>query len=671
MQTLSRTLKEAIRGTYQVPLAKLEIYNQDGSLAATVTDVESCSINVAGSRKVLRTFSATLNNEDGQYTPDPDQYERNILWYNKTVKIFYGFQTTAGEEYLPQGEFTLDVIHPKASPDGSSLDISGQDQISKLIEDKFTDTYKVTDSAATESANHALATAGSVATASSNVAAGDEIQQQGRIHYVDTFAVINGNKLKAENENTEESSDTVRIIDGSTANGWRQNYTPKSGESVTEVESEIFIDLQSQEDLQEITLLLETDTVLTDFVYYSADNVSWTSTTLTTFDPAGLVRFIRFKVRRTTALLDGSWTLAVFEVQCKTAKNFTPALAIDGDVYGSHWRPKVVSLDPDPNLTIDFGAVKAINAIYLYWSDQSFDFWNRVKYFLESSSDAVTWTRITDINGLDETKDLFGDVEHVFTEVSCRYIRINIKDRDGICKLRHVKTVKVTAIQTVDKVIKDVLATVSGLDATKVKIPITRRWIKKKMAEIGEEKELFCRTAAGSIGWEDPYMDENGYYVTGPRDINPVDLAWAFDVETDNIFSFSPRFSNDIFNVIVVVQKTSGSKGLVGKAEDDNPLSPTFTGKIGRRVRKYEGESYDTQDKVDQYARQKLFERTRFKHQTSIPVTGHPGIQPDDVVTVNVPEAKVESLHYLVTGYVTTFDAAAAQFDTRINISQL
>jgi hypothetical protein len=74
---------------------------------------------------------------------------------------------------------------------------------------------------------------------------------------------------------------------------------------------------------------------------------------------------------------------------------------------------------------------------------------------------------------------------------------------------------------------------------------------------------------------------------------------------------------------------------------------------------------------VDKIADQRLFERTRYKHQTELPVTGHPGLQHDDVVQVNVPEAKVENVLYIVTGFVTSFDAESAVFDTRINISQL
>jgi hypothetical protein len=669
MQQMTRAMRESIRGTYQVPLCKIEIYNQDGSLAGTINDVENVKINVAGSRKVLRTFQAIINNQDGQYTPNPDIYDRNFLWYNKTAKIFYGFKTGMNydlEEYLPQGVFTIDSIKPSIKYDGVSLIMSGQDQISKLIEDKFDDVYKVEDGSASESANYALASGGALASATTSIAAGDEIQNQGNIHYVDHFAIINGVKFATENENTTEAKDPARMLDLSTDSGWRYIYYPKEGEAVSEAEAEIFVDLQSAEDLQSIEIVLFDGTELTDFVYVSADNQSYTSYSTTTFDPLGKVRFIKFKIRQLTAKADGSWHVVCTEIKTKTSNAFGPDRAIDGDVYSTDWRPK--PSDPDPVITVDFGASQSINALYLYWGNNSFDFWNRQKYFMESSGDGLSWTRITDLNGLDESDSLFGDVEHVFNAITCRYIRINLKARDGVCSLRHIKAVTVTSTQTVDKVITDV-ATTAGI--TNVRIPKTRRFVKKRQADIGDEKLSFCRLAAGAIGWVEPYMDEDGVLTTHTRDINPVDLAWIFHVDTDNIFSFSPRFSNDIFNVIVVVYQTSSEKAIVGRASDDNPLSPTYTGTLGRRVRTYEGQWYDTQDKVDQYAQQKLFERTRFKHQTSIPVTGHPGIQVDDVVQVTVPEAKVENYFYLVTGFVTDFDAESTQFNTRINISQL
>lgn len=793
----------------------MEIYNQDGSLEATVTDIMEATVDVFGSRKVLRSFSCSIDDHSGLYTPDPDQFDRNVLWYNKTAKVFYGYKTgndNSTEEYLPQGVFTIDSIKPIVTPEGVELQISGQDLISKLIEDKFDDVYTVEDAAGSESANYALANSGSSAAATSSISAGDEIQTQSRIHYVDTFATVNGLETDADNESltdphqmldstitTEEpewghchegsnyqgslsgfgytggfawdsnandasnvgrsigarfdnkvtfksfelrdSDSTSRIIaadikvhfsnenstwteitdisktidtvdgrarvkvdihdnisakywkfscDAPDANytfrdlggfqvwcnefnqppyileGWRYQYTPGSGETVSQIEAEIFVDLQSKENIQEITINLVDGAELTDFVYVSPDNASWTQYASSSFDPAGQVRFIKFRSRKTSENADGSWSMGISEIQVKTSDSFSPDLSIDSDIYNTHWRPGIT--DPDPVLTINFGSSRTFNALYLYWGKDSFDFWNRSKYYLEHSADGISWTRITDLNSLDESSSMFGDVEHVFDPITASHIRISIKGRDGVCKLRHVKCVNVTATEYVDKVIKDVLVTAG---VTSHNIPRTRRWIKKKMAEIGDDKEDFCRDVAAAIGWINPVMDENGVYTTGPRDINPVDLAWEFSSGSDNIFSYSPRFSNDIKNVIVVIYKDSGARSVVGRAIDDDPLSPTYTEKLGRRVQVYEGEMYNTQEKCDIMAEQKLFEKTRFKHRTSLPVTGHPALQVDDAVTVTIPETNITDYYYLITGYTTSFVSDSAQFDTRINISQL
>lgn len=516
MQQMTDTLRAAIRSRYQVPIAKIEIYGADGQLEDELHQIISSDIDTAGSRKVLRTFSATLDNADGSLTPDLTIYDENVLWYNKTIKIFYGYKTAAGEEYLAQGKYTLDSIKPDITPDGSVVEISGQDLISRLIEDKFDDIYKIKDDLATESGNYAMSALGASATASSSIT------------------------------------------------------------------------------------------------------------------------------------------------------GFFPSQAIDSDVYTTHW--KASAEDETPTFTLDMGAAKTINCFYTYWGSHSFDFEKRVHYYLMYSSDGSSWQRITDLNGLDEDSSLFGNVEHVFDPISCRYVRIMIVDWTGDLMLRHLKAQNINAVETVDKAIRDI-ALSAGI--TDVRIPITRRWIKQKQAEIGEEKLKLMTDLATSIGWKAPYMDEDGFLTTHQKDINPVDPVWTFDVDTDNIFSFSPRFSNDIYNVIVAVYKSSSEKAIVGRAIDNDPASPTSVQRLGRRVKKYENDLIDTQDKADEFASQKLFERTRFKHQTSIPVTGHPAIQPDDVVAVRVPEAKIDLVKYSITGYKTTFDVEATTFDTDINISEL
>lgn len=527
MQQLTETLKKAIRSEYQVPIAKMEIYNVDGSLAGELNDVLSCSINVAGSRKVLRTFTAYLDNDQGKYSPDPFLFGGNLLWYNKTVKVFYGFLTEAGEEWLPQGQFTLDSIKPEITPDGETLEISGQDLISKMIEDKFDDVYTVKDDLTTESANFALDSQGATAAASS----------------------------------------------------W----------------------------------LVET----------KPDNIT---------------------------------------------KEYIPTFAIDADVYKTYWMPS--AFDDAPQITVDFGSSRTINCFYTYWGDHSFDFMKRVHYYLERSSDGSSWTRITDLNGLSEQSSLFGDVEHCFNSITARYVRIKITDWDGDIMLRHIKAQLIHAVETVDKVVRDVAAT-AGI--TKFRIPITRRWIKQKQIEIAEEKYTLIQDVTTAIGWKAPYMDEDGFLTTHPKYVDPINAAWTFDVETDNIFSFSPRFTNSIYNVILAIYKSSSEKAIVGRAIDDDPTSPTYAGPegLGRRVMKYENDLIDSQDKADQFAAQKLFERTRLKHQTNLPVTGHPGIQVDDVVLVRVPEAKINMMRYMVTGFESVFSAENVRFDTRLNISEL
>lgn len=806
MQALTQTLKEAIRGSYQVPLAKIEIINADGSSAGEILDVIDVSMGNFSSRNIKRSIKLSLDNSGGQYTPHPDLYDRNLLWYNKKMKLFFGYKTTTGSEWLPQGVFNINGIDPSVGTDGITLELEGQDILEALVEDQFDDIYKI-EVTATESVNYALPENGGSATASSSITVGDEIQYQAAVHYADAFAVINGLRKEVINESGTDSKNMInknndpefiqkwdsqpyaaihttvnstaggvlnltstgndpsfnmpsigsfdpnifrwiefryRILSGPVTGaeffftndrytganagqqvntpaliadgqwqirrvdmwshpdwknfgnirGWRYDwatasgvnmeldyislkkdvdqlsdfiskYTPGQGETVTELENEIFLDLKDQLQLQQININFTDGGELTDFLFTSPDNATWTSFTSATVTPSGPVRFIKFKVRKRTANADGSWSLGISEIQIKTASSFLPAAAIDGDVYDTDWRPSPT--DPDPWIQIDLGQARTFNAIYTYWGNNSFDFWNRVKYFIETSANGSSWSRVSDLNSYDENNSFYGEVEHCILSRNARYIRINIKGRDGVAIFRHIKVANINASKSIRDNMIDVLETTS---ITQYEIPYTRRYIERKMAEIGDEKEAFLQSLAVSANWQQG-TDENGVYKAAYRDINPVDYAWDFTTDDDNIFEFNVFLSNDIKNVIVVTCEASDKKAIVGRASDTNPLSPTSIQNLGRRVQTYKGESYNTQAICDRKAQEQLFERTRSKHHTSIPTTGHPAIQVDDVVRVTVDEAKIIQAFFLVTGYESSYKADTAEFDTRINISLL
>lgn len=343
-----------------------------------------------------------------------------------------------------------------------------------------------------------------------------------------------------------------------------------------------------------------------------------------------------------------------------------PGEAID-NADNSFWTPDPP--DPDPWWKVDLKAPKAINVLYLSLGDSVLDYWKRHYYKLEYSNDNVSWSSFTDQNGYDINTSAFAEMEHVVNEVTCRYIRISfdkLRSTSRI-KLRKFKALKITATQTVDKVIKDIA---SAAGVTRTSFPKTRRYIKSEQAPIGEAKERLPRLLANAIGWKDPYFDENGVYTSGVRDVDPLNPVWTFDVETDNIMNYSPRFTNEVYNVIIVIYKSSNDKTIIGKAIDDDPNSPTSIQKMGRRVRVYENQKYNAQWKVNRFAARKLFERTRMKHQTSVTVTGHPALLVDDSIRVNVPGMNSSGYEYVITGYELEYDAGGT-FDARYNISQL
>jgi len=520
MQNISESLKEAIRRDYQVPLCKLEVYNKDGSLAGDVIlDPVKVRVSVASSRKVLRTVQITLDNSDGKYTMDPALYSQNLLWYTKTIQVYYGYRTGDffdTDEYLPQGRFTIDSID--ADEESGVVEIEGQDLMSRLIDDKYSDVFKV-QGTATESPDYMSTGTGIVISASSYTAGHEP------------------NKVTDPDKNT-----------------W---WTPAPG-------------------------------------------------------------------------------------------------------------------DAAPYWQVYFGESRTINTLLTAWGDHHWDIWKRYFYKWQYSSDGSSWSDVVMLNGETWDSPGFGDHDHPIQEITCSYLRIVFNPiklpTSYPIKLRVAYAQMITATQTKDKVIKDI---VSAAGITSFSVPKTNRYILDRYAPIAEEKERLPRLIAVGNAWTEPYFDEVGSYATRNRDINPLEPVWTFDVETDNIFNYSPQFSNKIFNVIIVSYKSSTDKAIFAIAEDNNPNSPTNTEDMGRRVYTYENQEFDSIEKAGAFAQQKLFERTRFKHRTNLPVTGHPALQPDDVVIVNIPKAKASNVLYVVTGFDHDYDASGPTFDTNIHISQL
>lgn len=520
MQDISESLKEAIRGAFQAPLCKLEVYNKDGSLASEILlDAVNVRVSVASSRKVLRTVQITLDNSEGKYTLDPDLYSQNLLWYTKTIQVYFGYKTGEffdTEEWVPQGRYTIDSID--GDEEAGTLEIEGQDLMSRLITDKYSDVFKV-QGTASESEDYCYFGTGVIQTASSYVTGhGPE-------------NVADGNDLK-----------------------W---WSPAPG-------------------------------------------------------------------------------------------------------------------DLAPWYQIYLGQSRTINNLHASWGDGMWDIYHRFYYKWQYSQDGVSWTDVVELNGHGWDYSTFGSIDHPIEEITCSYLRI-VMDPDKLpttypIKLRVIYAQMITATQTVDKVIKDIL-TAAGI--TQFSIPKTRRYILDRYAPIGEEKERLPRLISWAQGWGDPYFDELGVYTTHPRDINPVEPVWTFDVETDNIFNYSPQYTNKIFNVIIVSYKSSTDKAIFAVAEDNNPNSPTSIQEMGRRVYVYENQEFNDQIKAALFAQQKLYDRTRFKHRTNLPTTGHPALQVDDAVIVNIPQARANNVLYVVTGYDLEFDANGATFDMSLHVSQL
>lgn len=109
----------------------------------------------------------------------------------------------------------------------------------------------------------------------------------------------------------------------------------------------------------------------------------------------------------------------------RTELNVGPASTADNGIGLSSWRSAVAPSSTPQTLTIDMGAIKAINRIKLYHlSDHGLS-----SYKLESSDDDVSYSLIAKTTDQGGTIDTTSELDVIdFTEIECRYVRLTIDD---------------------------------------------------------------------------------------------------------------------------------------------------------------------------------------------------------------------------------------------------
>lgn len=120
-----KTLKSPVKEMY----IKIELYDSKNKYIKEITKSVSKndigSISVDKTRSVRRSFSFSLNNQNGDYTWGSDK----TVWIDKRVKLFTGLKLTNGTiEYIPQGVYILTEPQDQHNSSGKIVSLTGNDK---------------------------------------------------------------------------------------------------------------------------------------------------------------------------------------------------------------------------------------------------------------------------------------------------------------------------------------------------------------------------------------------------------------------------------------------------------------------------------------------------------------------------------------------------------------
>lgn len=652
MQILTQAQQEAINNTDQVVTYKLEVYDSDRTtLLDIIEEGVSFSVNAARKRKCRKTLDITVTDSDGAYTPDPKTPNDNLFWPEIRWLRMYANLNGTGDIQL--GEFNIDSVIPQKG----TIQITSRDGAKRVSAAKPDTTTTYADSAAAQSANYA-----STATATSSISAGSQIQKQATIQ-VTGYGTIQGIRQKLANALASGSNLATYCIDGSTSTQYQYQI---SEEFATKLELEVLSDLRTSEAIQSITLNLAAG-ALSGSIQKSTDGSTWS-----TFVNGDTARFLKFTIAQTTFTTSGgknTFTITVNEFQVLANSSYPASNAVDASET-TYWKPSIT--DIDRQITVDLGADRSVNTIFLKWGLSDQDRWNRVKYKVEYATAAAptTWTLWAN-----QTKSVGGLKEHPKTAaVTARYIRITITAVFGMAILRHVNVCAITGSNadgrpntTITRLITS-MATATG--ETKLRISETNQFLANYTVEEDTDPMEHIIKQAESIGWVAGYAWD-GYLEVGPEEIDPTDPAHEYLYGEANILDFTPEYSGaEVYNKIKLVGANTGTEAAItATSSDDSPLSPTGIPRVGKKFKKVEDPFANTQDKANERVKELLWDYTHVPVPASFKNSANPAHDPGDVIKVTFVPTKTDDV-FMVNEF-TISGGAESEFSISFNISQI
>lgn len=639
MQSITQTLADAVRGNAQDLLSKVEVLAADRTtVLATITDHLRLEVQGARTkpdgRAVRRSCILEVDNTSGQYTPDPSNLLSSLFWWDKWLRPYLGYQTAAGAEWLQLGELSIDKPLPGRSPDRTTLRVTARDGAKKLMT-RFGKVLTFAQSG-TESADYAKE-AGASASASSALAAGDQIESQGSVA-VQAYGTILGVRQRVEASLT---GDVRSLVDRSTATGLTVSF---GDPGLSKLEAVVRLDLLKAEDLQSITPQVTAGTVTS--LRTSSDAQAWTAQPTAGAGAVSGVRYIELTVE--AAAVAGSASVTITELEVKTAAACPAGQAVDGDANTS-WRPSLTDLDR--TLTITFASSRTFNQVMVRLGTADTDVWNRAKVKVEALEAGFWVTRHT------TARRVAGRWEIPFeADIAATAIRLTLIEVAGVALVRDVAVKQITQQNTISYLIGQI-ATDGG--ETKTRIAFTRQFYPYTIGW-GEKDERWAAIAklAASIGWEVGYSWD-GYLEAGPPDYDPTVPDWEILEGGANLLSITAEPDDQVINHWKVVGASVNFRPVSAEAKDDRINSPTGIPNIGQRYDQVFDPLANTTEKCQARAAQLLAESTRIAIPVKLQHLALPHIEEGDVITVQESHTHVDGV-YQVESWRLTIDPGRA-----------
>lgn len=541
------------------------LHKRDGTLIEELQMREGASVRAADDQGIRRaaSFQAPIH-----YLADLRKLGRRIVLKNDAGdRLFSGY---------------IDDAQPSIGEDAWAT-AQGRDK-GKVYMDRFPSDVTYEDAAATSASPMASPTA------TSELAAGDEIQGQGRIYGRVLEATVLG--ITSQVSPTAESGDPR-------AGTYSIDYSigGLSGLRLT-----FYEDLLAQETLQSFTV---TSGGTIESKQVSTDGQAWVD-----FSAGISGRYLKVVISKAAGPITAGLTIATGAA--------APAANVTTDDEDS-WRPRPSDLDRE--LTLAFAIPAAVNVLYLRCGVSDLDRETAYRADVETYSGGTWTTQVTDqllVAGMNEV---------VLPDATVNAVRVVFRGGNAPVSVRYAKPMQITSAVTIDQVVKAILAV--GGEADFSRIQATRQTVPGNALtlEAGSEMLGAMTDLAESIGWEFFY-DEQDRPVLRPR--NWADPAGEME-DFDAALNWAPTYSDaEVYNQVLCLYE-AGDNRLWSTAKNDSGASATSTVNIGTRTSPVlRNPLADTQEKLDQWAQEQLARHSRQASSASLAVPWEPDLVPPE-----------------------------------------